>query len=114
MKKFTEYINESYKKPKNYTVNSFGWNVPDRTFVDDVFDYLIDILFDVNGISEKDFTKYDQTKSYVEKYFDNNPEVLQDIDRFKDRRARFCAEYLYDLHFNNDNKDKIEFNFIEK
>lgn len=112
MKKFNEFINESYKEPTTYTKNKFGFDVPDRTFVDDVFDQLVQIVCEVNGISEKSFHHWDETTEYIRKYFDNNPEILQDIDKFKDRRKQFCAEYLYDKNFNNKNKDKMEINLV--
>jgi hypothetical protein len=112
MIKFTEYINERYKKASGHTKNSFGWNVQNRTFVDDVFDQLVQIICDVNNISEKNFKDWDNTTEYVRSYFDNNQEVLQDIDSFKGRRKEFCAEYLYDKHFNNKNKDEINLNIV--
>ena len=112
MIKFSEFINERYKEPISYTKNNFGWNVPDRTFVDDVFDQLVQIICEVHHISEKSFKDWDNTTNYVKGYFDNNPEILQEIDNFKGRRKEFCAEYLYDKHFNNENKDDIDINII--
>jgi hypothetical protein len=112
MKRFTEYITERYKETEKYTKNSFGWDVPDRTFVDDVFDQLVQIICDVNGISEKNFKDWDNTTKYVKGYFDNNQEILLDIDKFNGRRKEFCAEYLYDKHFNNKNKDEINLNIV--
>ena len=34
-------------------------------------------MCDVNHISEKSFKQWDQTRDYIEKYFDNNQELLQ-------------------------------------
>jgi len=111
MKKFDEFINERYKEPTSYTKNEFGWDVADRTYVDDVFDHLLQIVCDVNHVSEKDFKGLDQTKDYVEKYFDNNQEILQIIDEYKDKRYQFCAEVLYDKLFTSKSEgdsDSIE------
>lgn len=104
MKKFSEFINESYNKE----IDLFG----ESTFVDQVFDDLVGIVCDEKHISEKSFKEWDQTTDYIRQYFDNNSEILQEIDKFKDRRSRFCAEYLYDKHFSNRHKDKIEMNLI--
>ena len=97
--KHVKLITEMYKDPKEYITNDFGWDVPVRTYVDDVFDHLHFIMCDVNYISEKDFTNQDSTKKYIETFFDNNPEILLDIDRFEDKRHQYTAEYLYDKYF---------------
>lgn len=107
MKNFLEYITERYKEPTNYTKNSFGWDVPDRTFVDDVFDFLVNIVCDVNGISEKNFHHWDETTEYIRLYFDNNPEILQEIDDFQGMRAQFCAEYLYEKYFHTPEENQL-------
>ena len=95
MKKFEEFIiQEKYKNISDI------FTIP--TFVDRVFDQLVNIICDEHQISEKDFTNWDNTTKYVRGYFDNNKEILLDIDRFKDKRYQLCAEYLYDKHFNNE------------
>jgi len=98
--KHVRLINEMYKTPKEYKKNSFGFDVPVRTYVDDVFDHLMDIICQVNGISEKSFKKLDDTKNYIEKFFDNNPDVILDIDKLNDKRYQYTAEYIYDKYFN--------------
>jgi len=105
--KHVKLITEMYKTPKDFVINSFGWNVPVRTYVDDVFDYLLDIICNVNHISEKSFKKYDETKDYVEKFFDNNPEILLDIDEYSTKRPQYTAEYIYDKYFSQ-NKKQID------
>lgn len=72
-----------------------------------VIDHLIQIICDENGISEKAFKKWDQTRSYVEKYISNNPEVDDDINTHNDKRYQFTSEYLYDKYFRADG-GKIE------
>lgn len=91
-------INEFYEDPRT----SYEFNPIASTYHDNVFDYLVGIVCDVNGISEKDFKKYDQTRSYLEKYFDNNPEIIQVIDEYNDKRYQYTAEYLYDNYFRNE------------
>lgn len=106
VKKFEDFkLNEAYKEPTEYTKNSFGFNVPVYTYVDNVFDHLVQIICDENQISEKDFTNWDNTRDYIELYFDNNQDVLLDIDQYKITNARYqlCAEHLYNKHFQNDN-----------
>lgn len=107
MKRYEEFINERYKEPSSYSTNSFGWKVPDKTYVDDIFDYLVDIVCEENSISEKNFTKWDQTTEYIRLYVDNNSEILQEMDEYKDKRPRYCAEFLYDKYFNN-KKERIQ------
>jgi len=99
--KHVKKINEMYKTTEEFETNSFGFKVPIRNYVDDVFDHVVQIICDVNGISEKAFKKLDETHNYVEKYFDNNQEVLLEIDKYKGKRYQFAAEDIYDKHFNN-------------
>ena len=102
--KHVKLITEMYKEPTEYLTNDFGWDVPVRNNVDDVFDHLDYIICQVNNISEKDFTNQDNIKKYIEQFFDNNPEVLLDIDRLKDKRYQYTAEYLYDKYFKPKNE----------
>ena len=99
--KHIKLINEMYKEPKEFNRNSFGFDVPVRNYVDDVFDHLMNIICQVNGISEKSFKQLDDTKAYIEKFFDNNPEILLDIDENNDKRYQYTAEILYDKYFSN-------------
>lgn len=106
MKKFNDFLNERYKEIETSNIDDiFNY---ENTFVDKVFDHLVQIVCDVNHISEKSFKEWDQTHDYIEMYFDNNQEILQEIDDFTGRRYQFCAEYLYEKHFNNDNKEISE------
>lgn len=105
IKKYSDYnINESYKKPTEYEKNWAGFDVPVYTYVDKAFDHLVQIVCDVNQISEKDFTNWDNTRNYIELYFDNNQDVLLDIDQYQQTNARYqlCAEHLFNKHFQND------------
>lgn len=102
--KHLEYINERYKEPIEFKKNSFGFEYGIRNYVDDVFDHVLNIICDVNGISEKAFKKLDDTKKYLENFFDNNPEILLDIDKMTDKRYQYTGEFIYDKYFN----EKIE------
>jgi RNase adaptor protein for sRNA GlmZ degradation len=97
--KHLETIYERYKEPKEHKTNSFGFKYGVRNYVDDVFDHLMNIICEVNGISEKSFKQLDETKAYLEKFFDNNQEILLDIDKMNDKRYQFTAEYIYDNFF---------------
>lgn len=99
--KHVKLITEMYKKPTEFETNSFGFKIPKRTYVDDVFDHVLDIICQVNGIGEKSFRALDNTKNYLEKFFDNNPEILVDIDANSDKRWQYTAELIYDKYFNN-------------
>jgi hypothetical protein len=106
IKKFNDFnINESYKPATEFEINKFGFNIPVYNYVDEVFDALMNILMTTKGISEKSFKLIDDTKKYVESYFDNNQDILLDIDEYQqgNKRPQYCAEYLYDKHFNNEN-----------
>lgn len=98
--KHLESINERYKEPKEYKTNSFGFKYGVKNYVDDVFDHLMNIICEINGISEKSFKQLDDTKAYLEKFFDNNQEILLDIDEMNDKRYQYTAEFLYDKYFN--------------
>jgi hypothetical protein len=106
--KHVKLITEMYKKPTEFETNSFGWKIPKRTYVDDVFDHLMNIICQVNGISEKSFKQLDNTKAYIEKFFDNNQEVLLDIDTNSDKRYQYTAEIIYDKYFNKNKKIQNE------
>jgi hypothetical protein len=98
MKKFNDFVNENYK-----TVVTTDNLFEDNTYVDKVFDHLVGIVCDINHISEKSFKQWDQTRDYIEKYFDNNQELLQITDEFNGKfRYQFCAEYLYEKMFGKD------------
>lgn len=98
--KHIQNINERYKEATEFQVNSFGFKYDIRNYVDDVFDHLMRIICDINGISEKSFKQLDDTKKYIEGIFDNNPEILIDIDNMRDKRYQYTAEVIYDRHFN--------------
>ncbi|MCK9416143.1 hypothetical protein M0Q97_05745 [Candidatus Dojkabacteria bacterium] len=102
--KHLEYITERYKEPTEFKTNSFGFKYGVRNYVDDVFDHVLDIICDVNGISEKAFKKLDDTKKYLEKFFDNNPEMLLDIDKMNDKRYQYTGEFIYDKYFKSEYK----------
>ena len=105
MKKFNDFVNENYK-----TVVTTDNLFEDNTYVDKVFDHLVGIVCDVNHISEKSFKQWDQTRDYIEKYFDNNQELLQITDDFNGKfRYQFCAEYLYEKMFGKDPNIIISF-----
>jgi hypothetical protein len=110
MKRFDEFVNERYKETEITSIEDV-FNI-ESTFVDKVFDHLVQIVCDVHHISEKSFKQWDETTDYIRSYFDNNPDILQDIDKFKNRRYEFCAEYLFDKHFSNENKDNMEINLV--
>jgi hypothetical protein len=71
------------------------------------------LVCDVNGISEKAFKKLDDTKEYLEKFFDNNPEILLDIDKMNDKRYQYTGEFIYDKYFNNASNFCLYFYMIE-
>jgi hypothetical protein len=104
--KHVKRINEMYKSPTEYETNSFGFKIPVRTYVDDVFDHLMNIICQVNGIGEKSFKKLDDTKAYIEQFFDNNPDVILDIDKLNDKRYQYTAEFIYDKYFSQ--KKEVE------
>lgn len=95
-----ESLNENYKENINSIEDVF--NIP-YTYVDRCFDLLLDIICEEKGISEKSFNDIDKTKSYLESFFDNNKEILLEIDKFSNsnKRSKYCAEFLYDKYFNN-------------
>lgn len=93
-------MNENYKETKLKNIEDIFNR--EYTYVDSVFDKIVGIMCNVHGISEKDFKSYTNIKKYVEDYFDNNQEILLEIDRFNQskKRAEYCAEFLFDINFN--------------
>ena len=92
-------MNEKYKDIKSKNLEDFFNS--EYTYVDSVFDKIVGIMCDVHGISEKDFKSYTNIKKYIEEYFDNNQEILLEIDSFNQskKRAEYCAEFLFDINF---------------
>lgn len=97
--KHLKLITEMYKPATKYIKNDFGWDVPVRTFVDDVFDGIKHIISEVEHVSEKSFKQLDEIHKRTEEMFDNNSEILVDIDRLNDKRYQYVAEYIYDKYF---------------
>jgi len=96
-------LNEWYKFPENYDI----FNPPTQTYVDKVFDCLLYIILHEKGISEKAFKDIDNTKNYLESFFDNNKEIFPIMDAFNSEKSRpnFCAEHLYHEFFKNSNNE---------
>ena len=92
-------MNENYKETKLKNIEDIFNR--EYTYIDSVFDKIVGIMCDVHGIGEKDFKSYTNIKKYVEEYFDNNQEILLEIDRFNQskKRAEYCAEFLFDINF---------------
>lgn len=101
-------INEMYKPATEFEKNEFGWDIPVRTFVDDVFDGVKHIISEVEHVSEKSFKQLDEIHKRVEDVFDNNSEIMLDIDRLNDKRFQFVSEYIYDKYF-TEKKDVIDY-----
>ena len=106
IKKFNEYehLNEWYNNPDPKDVkkkDKFSFDIPARTYVDKVFDHIVNIECHVNFISEKDFRKYDDKHDEVKKIFDENQNIITVINEFEKRSARYeyCAEFIYDKYF---------------
>ena len=96
-------ITEMYNKNPEYETNSFGWKVPVRSYVDDVFDHISYIYCNEKHISEKSFGQLDDADSYIKDIFDNNPEIIEEINNLKDKRIEYTAEVIYDRYFKNVN-----------
>jgi len=92
-------ITEMYNKNPEYEINSFGWKFPVRNYVDDVFDHISHIYCNEKHISEKSFNQLDEAESYLKNMFDNNPEILEEINNLKDKRKEYTAEFVYDKYF---------------
>jgi len=105
IKKFNEYgqINEWFNEPneKDIKKNQYGIYIPNRTYLDKVFDHVIIISCRVDKISEKDYKGYDRKHEEVKEIFDNIPDIIEDIKDFenKSRRYEYSAEYIYDKYF---------------
>lgn len=102
IKTFNELC-ESYKEPIIKSIDDVFNQT--QTYHDIVFDCLVDIICCENNISEKDFNKYDQTVKYVRTFWDNNQDILLEIDEFSSNKSRpqYCAEYLFNRYFTNEN-----------
>lgn len=87
-----------YNKNPEHEVNSFGWKIPIRTYIDDVFDHITNIYCNEKHISEKSFNQLEEVDSYIRTIFDNNTEILEDIEKLKDKRIQYTAEYIYDKY----------------
>jgi hypothetical protein len=96
IKKFAQ-LNESFKDDKT------GMNLDQMmnfqsTYKGRVRDSLFNIICDEEGISEKDFTKLDYLIEYLEKYYEENKENVDEIISAYEKqglRVQYCAERLY-------------------
>ena len=86
--KFDDYLNENLAEAFGSIVTTYNKKV--RSGV-------IDVVCDVNHISEKDFRRYDIIKDRVEQAFMYNPEMDDAIRKFENLKSRvqYCAEHIY-------------------
>jgi len=96
-------ITEMYNKNPDHEINSFGWKVPIRNYVDDVFDHIDYIYCNEHNISEKSFKQSDDAVLFIRNIFDNNPEIIKEINNLKDKRKEYTAEVIYDKYIKNKN-----------
>ena len=85
IKKFEDFINEAFGSKET----SYGRRVKNE---------LLNIICDVNHISEKDFKRYDILKDRLKTAFLYNPEMDDSIRRFEKNNSRpqHCAEHIYE------------------
>jgi hypothetical protein len=97
-------INEWYKNPEDYLFDTPTEIPVDYTYVDEVFDVLVGIICN-EKIVRKGTEDAQNLERYVESYFDNNKEILSEIDKCSNdkKRAHHCAEELYYTIFRNEN-----------
>lgn len=93
-------IFDYYKEPTTHK-NNFGFEFPEYTYIDHVFDHIIYIIETVNSISEKDYSTYDKIKTYMTKFFDKNPTIVSEIKEHEDDgwRYQYTSEYIYHKYF---------------
>jgi hypothetical protein len=123
---FDEFIQES-KEDKLYNFNDFlnenttieidieFQNLFNKkyTYAERVLDRLVDISCDDNKISEKDFTRVDETIAYVNNLIkEKHEEIDTIIEEFEEKNSRinYCGETIYDKFFKNNKIEKDEQN----
>lgn len=100
--------NEMYNTSPEFLPQWSGLKIPKREYIDNVFDYIVDLLCEVNRISEKNFDGYDEMAKLVREFFDNSPEVIDIINNHEaDARHQYCGEYIYYTYFNACGNDII-------
>ena len=79
-----EVINEAFGSRET----SYGQNVKWR---------VMDVISDVNGISEKDFRRRDALKDLVDEIFNITPEISESLRKHErqNSRVQYCAEHIY-------------------
>ena len=116
-------INEMYNTAPEFLPQWSGLEIPVREYIDNVFDYIVGLLCEVNGISEKNFDGYDEMEGLVKEFFDNSPEIIDIVNSHEaDARHQYCGEYIYYTYFSNcgadivgeDNSDITVFVVLEK
>lgn len=100
-KNYGSFINERF-----ITYEDLGLSAP--TYSDKVKSSIIDIISNVKGISEKDFTTYDTLKERVEKELYHNDDVIEIINNFEEdeKRINYCAEHIYETYIKNTDIEK--------
>lgn len=89
IQKFDNFISESLSSIFN----------KEYTYKDKVASSLVNILMDVNGISEKSFSQVDNLIANVKDVLSNNQKAIEIILAYEsdDKRPDFCAEMIYDM-----------------
>jgi len=89
-------FNEFNKLNEEITYEELGLKTP--TYEDDVRSYVVDILMEVNHISEKSFEEVNKISKKVKEIFNEVYDIKKIINSFENNgsRIRFTAEYIYD------------------
>ena len=75
------------------------FDLPEPDYSDQVRSFLVSILMDERGVSEKSFAQLDELQAEVDELWGSESEIGVILTRFKAQgsRPRFCAEYIYSI-----------------
>jgi hypothetical protein len=97
MKKFSKIIKES----KDLSYNTiFGKSVShDQELKNRIISYIVDILMEENGVSEKSYSKVDEIVTNVKNVFTEELFIETQSLYNQNKRLKFIAEILYDKYY---------------
>lgn len=108
----SKFVTDKYGDTLNVDKSWSGFNFPVPQYKTKVKDCMVHIITGENGISEKNFSKYDEVISEVGEFFKNNELARRVIDEFEKNEVRpeYVAEKIYNEIFHG---SKISANINE-
>lgn len=85
------------KKFEDFENINEAFGAKETTYAQNVKYRIMDIISDVNYVSEKDFRRRDALKDMVDRLFNLTPEIDNTTKKYERQKSRvqYCAEHIY-------------------